>query len=241
MTLPLTRSARPSPAYETSGDTSSTASWSPSTTPPASPTHFRQRALTIALALSGLSVAVPGAFFTGANSSSRLVSRMAMRLLMAKQSKTKASSLMPLLLSGWTVFPSSPAKGIFLCARWNIVAILGMTTSARKSTAKKWLQIFPAPKTRRPLASRWFFLASSSSLYSTTPERPPRFATTPTFSSGLDFQTHLLPQSAFLARQYPMNLGSAGRQRGLSTEKTWRLLTPAACRRAMQPLFCKAG
>mmetsp|Transcript_38317 Transcript_38317/g.108370 ORF Transcript_38317/g.108370 Transcript_38317/m.108370 type:complete len:219 (-) Transcript_38317:301-957(-) len=213
----------------------------PSTCPPAALTQLLARALTIERAVSGLSVAAPGSFFTGENSSSRVVSKIAMRLLMENTSKMKPSSLMPLFFSGFFVLPASSANGIFLWAAWNMLDMFGITSSARNAMVKKWLQMFPAPKTSRPASFLWFLWSSLSSEYSTTPGRPSNLATTPTFSSGLTFHTHLFPQSASREMQYPMKRGSAGRQSTLSMEKTWRYFTPFSCKRVMHPLFCRAG
>eukprot|EP00967_Tisochrysis_lutea_P136768 scaffold244350_cov28-Tisochrysis_lutea.AAC.1 len=78
--FPATRDARPSPAYDTSDEISSSRSSpfassglvaSVRTLPPAARSRWMQSADKAARAVSGQSDADPGAFLTGANSSSR--------------------------------------------------------------------------------------------------------------------------------------------------------------------------
>lgn len=62
-------------------------------------------------------------------------------------------------------------------------------TSSRKVLVKKWLQMFPALKTRAPPGPRSSAVSGWISLYSTTWKEPCTLQTTPKGSAGLLFST----------------------------------------------------
>mmetsp|Transcript_7773 Transcript_7773/g.15133 ORF Transcript_7773/g.15133 Transcript_7773/m.15133 type:complete len:205 (+) Transcript_7773:895-1509(+) len=103
--------------------------------------------------------------------------------------------------------------------------------------------MFPAENARWPSAPLAVFSSSLSSLYSTTQALPfPSFSfsvfthITPTFSSGFVFSTHLFPTSTPSVSQNPQKRGSATFPRTLSTENTWRPVTPFFSRASISPL-----
>mmetsp|Transcript_7623 Transcript_7623/g.18111 ORF Transcript_7623/g.18111 Transcript_7623/m.18111 type:complete len:269 (+) Transcript_7623:379-1185(+) len=107
-----------------------------------------------------------------------------------------------------------------------------------KASANQFTQMCAVPKSRFPvLESTASAVTASISEYSNTHARPCCKPSTPTRSCACAFGTVLEAHSAPSRTQYPTNIGSARRQRALSTHSWKKEVTPCVSSLSSSPLL----